>query len=355
MFLVVGYKRHPSSASYPTVLVYGLFDTIQAAISHQVHLTGRTEPQFEGTALRVGRGYTTWIKLLERNAPTAMTLNGGMDALPVQIQHTRIVTWESRPESPVMSSSVPLPATESVMYEPRKHRIVWTDAPEDADVILCANVTQKVEGFYVAIDPATQAAPTSYRPGRDLVQFRTHLQQGDVVLFDSKKSIAECTGSIVLRPRTEQARVVDEATAKSSASGSAAPVPVSSGGKRAPSRASSGISKVRRSIPKKNTNIVVEGRGAVKRSMLQRVLLTCFQALNIQTKYMIHTQPCGLAKIAVKNDSGIRVFTTISDCLEHVKANVLVDIETELSTNPSRLFQCVLDLPDEVFTAAQRG
>jgi len=61
-------------------------------------------------------------------------------------------------------------------------------------------------------------------------------------------------------------------------------------------------------------------------------------------------QPSGLNKIAfVPSEGEMRVFPTLHDCINHIKAATTVDIAAELATNPKRLFPSVLALADRTF------
>lgn len=59
MILVVGYKCNPHSTHYPTVIVYGAYETLTEAQQRQNHLS--VIPPMNGTSVRHGR-YVTWLK-----------------------------------------------------------------------------------------------------------------------------------------------------------------------------------------------------------------------------------------------------------------------------------------------------
>ena len=63
MYLVVGYKTEPRVSS-PTVLLYGAYDTIQAARNRQVDLSGVSIPILGHTSVMYGR-HMTWLKELQ--------------------------------------------------------------------------------------------------------------------------------------------------------------------------------------------------------------------------------------------------------------------------------------------------
>ena len=60
MYIVAGYKMLPHSSHYPTVVIYGLYESLEDARNRQASLC--VTSAIEGSSIVRGMGYVTWIK-----------------------------------------------------------------------------------------------------------------------------------------------------------------------------------------------------------------------------------------------------------------------------------------------------
>jgi hypothetical protein len=81
MLAVVGYQTRVCDAGYPSVYVFGMYDSASAAVDRQRQLCGNRMVAMRNCTLCKGGEYTTWIKRVPVNEPMRMSINGGMTPL----------------------------------------------------------------------------------------------------------------------------------------------------------------------------------------------------------------------------------------------------------------------------------
>ena len=81
LLAVVGYQTRVCDAGYPSVYVFGMYDSASAAVDRQRQLCGNRMVAMGNCTLCKGGEYTTWIKRVPINEPMRMSINGGITPL----------------------------------------------------------------------------------------------------------------------------------------------------------------------------------------------------------------------------------------------------------------------------------
>lgn len=271
---------------------------------------------------------------------------------------------------------------EELLYDAKNNAILFTPIVEEHDIVVRGGVKLRNHGVLVVVDDMTRcpvAKGTEFDPATHIVVWRATAGDDDSVVASDHPAVI--TGSVVLRPHATAGVDQGKAAPDTSCAVACEKLPVDAapltdadgerrvverkGGKRArdgapvarsantgaPLATSAAAADTERRGASSTLQLTVSGKGGVRRSHLHAVVMACIADLNLASKYVTKTQPCGLKKIAFVGNGPEKRFASLQECVTHLKQCSGVDIVQRLASVPAT-FPTVEAMPAANFVSS---